>query len=105
MNTQNTDVLKLNIGGTGRLEGWKNLNIQPGPDIDFTGDCKDLGQFSDGSVAEVYASHILEHLSYVNELVAVLREMHRVLKTGGILRISVPDFEVLCKNISKNNPA
>ena len=34
-NNIDTNILKLNIGGTSQLEGWKNLNIQPGSDVDF----------------------------------------------------------------------
>ncbi len=89
--------LRLNIGGTTPLDGWKILNVQPGPGVDFIGDCRDLGQFPDASCLEVYASHVLEHLSYVNELPGVLKEIHRILVPGGIVRISVPDFELLCK--------
>ena len=89
--------LRLNIGGTTPLDGWKILNIQPGEGVDYIGSCTDLGQFKNASVNEVYASHIFEHLSYVNELLDTLKEVQRILKTGGILRCSVPDFEILCK--------
>jgi len=94
----NTEApLRLNIGGTTPLEGWKILNIQPGPDVDFVGDCKDLGQFADNSCHEIYASHVFEHLSYVNELVDTLKEIRRILVPGGTCKISVPDFELLCR--------
>jgi len=89
--------LRLNIGGTTPLEGWKILNIQAGPDVDFIGDCKNLEQFTDNSCQEIYASHVLEHLSYVGELVHTLKEFHRLLVPGGTCRISVPDFELLCR--------
>jgi predicted SAM-dependent methyltransferase len=88
---------RLNIGGTTPLDGWKILNIQSGESVDYIGSCTDLSQFKDASVSEVYASHIFEHLSYVNELLNALKEVHRILVKGGILRISVPDFELLCK--------
>jgi predicted SAM-dependent methyltransferase len=89
--------LRLNIGGTTPLEGWNILNIQPGECVDYIGNCADLGQFKDSSIDEVYASHVFEHLSYVDELLHTLKEVHRILISGGILRISVPDFELLCK--------
>jgi len=93
-----TDLpLRLNIGGTSPKEGWKILNIQPGPDVDFIGDCKSLGQFNDNSCQEIYASHVMEHLSYVDELQGALGEMYRILVPGGTCRISVPDFERLCR--------
>lgn len=89
--------LRLHIGGKQVKEGWKILNIQPGPGVDYVGSCTDLGQFADGSVSEIYASHVLEHLSYMNELPLALRGFHRVLAPGGRLRVSVPDFERLCR--------
>lgn len=47
---------------------------------------------SDKSVDVVYHSHLLEHLDReVGE--GFMREVRRVLRPGGIQRISVPDFE------------
>ena len=89
--------LRLHVGGTQRRRGWKIYNIQPGEAVDYVGDCTDLGQFADGSVQEIYASHVLEHLGYNDELPKALAEFHRVLEPGGIARISVPDFEILCR--------
>ena len=39
----------------------------------------------------IYACHVLEHFGRI-AFTKVLREWTRVLKTGGLLRISVPDF-------------
>ena len=51
----------------------------------------------------VYASHILEHFKK-KQVLKVLVEWVRVLKPGGVLRISVPSFENLSKiyNIDKD---
>ena len=54
--------MKLHIGGKSKKEGWKILNIQNGENIDFVGDIKDLSQFEDESIEEIYASHVLEHV-------------------------------------------
>ncbi|HRH82576.1 MAG TPA: methyltransferase domain-containing protein [Thiobacillaceae bacterium] len=89
--------LRLHIGGRQPKPGWKILNIQAGPDVDYVGDCTSLAQFADGSVAEVYASHVYEHLGFRGELPQALREVWRVLEPGGVFRISVPDFECLCR--------
>jgi predicted SAM-dependent methyltransferase len=88
--------LKLHIGGIVPKEGWKILNIQPGPNVDFVGDCMDLSQFGNQSVAEIYLSHVLEHLDYQKEVHIALHEFKRVLVPGGRLMIGVPDLEVLC---------
>ncbi len=90
-------VLRLNIGGTEPRTGWKIFNVQCGEHVDFIGKCDNLTEFADGSIAEVYASHVYEHLSYVGELKRALREIYRVLVPGGRFRISVPDFELLCR--------
>ena len=91
------DGIRLHVGGVEPRPGWSILNIQPGPDVDYVGSCTDLGQFADGSIEEIYASHVLEHLGYQHELPRTLGEMHRVLRPGGTLRISVPDLDILCR--------
>jgi predicted SAM-dependent methyltransferase len=88
--------LRLHIGGTSVLPGWKILNAIPGPGVDYTGDCSDLSQFADESVDEIYASHVLEHVGLL-KLPGTFAGIHRVLKKGGAARISVPDFELLCR--------
>jgi predicted SAM-dependent methyltransferase len=86
--------MKLHIGARVRIEGWKTLDIAPGPDVDFVGDCKNLAQFADASVEAIYASHVLEHVPY-RLAEATLKEWHRVLAPGGTIMISVPDLETL----------
>lgn len=90
------NIVKLHVGGQEVKPGWKILNIQPGPNVDYIGDCVSLKQFADNSVDEVYASHVMEHLGFRQELPAALREIWRVLKPNGTLRVSVPDMERLC---------
>ena len=52
--------------------------------------------FEDESVDAVYHSHLFEHLD--KEIgFKFLIEIHRVLKRGGVLRISVPDLEFLIR--------
>ncbi len=91
------EPLRLHIGGEAPLDGWKVLNIEPGDHVDYVGDCSDLSQFADQSIAEIYASHVLEHLGYLDDLPNALKEFHRVLQVGGRLRLSVPDLETLCR--------
>lgn len=90
-----TEPLRLHLGGKQAKPGWKIVNIKPGPGVDFVGSIMDLSAFGDGSVDELYASHVYEHLDYTSELPRALAEAHRVLKPGGVLRIGVPDLEVL----------
>lgn len=89
--------IKLNIGSREKAEGWKNFDISPGPDVDFVGDCVDLSQFDSDSIDTIYASHVLEHISYQKDLQVALKEWFRVLVPGGTVMISVPDLEMLCR--------
>jgi predicted SAM-dependent methyltransferase len=62
--------------------------------VHYVRDISNLSIFEDNSVDLIYASHCLEHFHY-NEIQNILQEWHRVLKKGGILRLSVPDFDLL----------
>ena len=50
--------------------------------------------FEDSSVSEVRADAILEHMSFLEEPL-FFREVARVLKPGGMINISIPDFEYM----------
>lgn len=92
---------KLHIGGIGGgdviSEEWEILNVNPGPYVDHVCNANDLSQFADHSFAEIYASHILEHFDYQDELAQVLSEWHRVLEPEGKIFISVPDLDILAE--------
>ena len=88
------DLIKLHIGGEVRQPGWTVVNIQAGPAVDLVTDCVDLGAIGDATVGEIYASHVLEHLSLA-EVRRALAEWHRVLAPSGRVLISVPDLAKL----------
>jgi predicted SAM-dependent methyltransferase len=88
--------LRLHVGGQVAHPDWKIFDVRPGPQVDFVGDCTNLAAFADASVCEIYVSHVLEHLGYIEELPRTLREFRRVLVPGGTLRASVPDLDTLC---------
>lgn len=90
-----TEAIRLHIGGREPKEGWKILNIEGGEGVDIVGDVRNLIAFADESCSEIYASHILEHLGH-KEVLPVLNELYRMLKPGGKLYVSVPDLETLC---------
>lgn len=52
--------------------------------------------FIDNSVDVVYHSHVLEHLDRPIAM-GFLKEALRVLKPGGVLRVVVPDFEMMAR--------
>jgi predicted SAM-dependent methyltransferase len=86
---------KLHIGGHVRMDGWEILDANPGPHVDHVADARDLRCFDDDTFDEIYASHMVEHLDYKDELVTTLSGWRRVMMPGGTLSISVPDLDVL----------
>jgi predicted SAM-dependent methyltransferase len=89
-------LMKLHIGGEEPKEGWKILNIQKKPHVDFIGNISDLSQFEDQSIDEIYASHVFEHVQQ-SLVLQTLEGIHRVLKKGGKFYVSVPDMDILCQ--------
>jgi len=88
---------KLHIGGQVRADGWEVLDANPGPCVDHVANAKKLDCFDDNTFAQVYASHVVEHFDYKDEIVAALTEWRRVLVPGGTLWVSVPDLDVLAR--------
>ena len=91
------EALRLNLGcSKTRVPGFLNFDINPAKDVDLVGDIRDLSQFADGSVADLLASNVLEHISHTQTL-ACLKEWRRVLASGGKLWLSVPDFDAVIR--------
>ena len=83
---------KLQVGcGSNFLTGWLNADITSG-DIYFNAEKK--MPVKDEVFNFVFCEHFLEHLSLTSSS-KFLKECHRILKTGGIIRITTPDLEKL----------
>ncbi len=88
---------KLHIGGKIKNDEWEILNLSDDSYVDHKLNANDLSTFDDNTFADLYASHVLEHFDYKDELISTLKEWHRVLINGGNIYVSVPDFEILSK--------
>lgn len=85
--------MKLHLGcGKKYIPGFIHIDLVDFEHIDYKRSIDDLSIFENNSVDLIYACHVLEHFNR-NNIERVLREWHRVLKPGGIARISVPGFE------------
>lgn len=84
----------LHIGcGDINASGFINLDARPQPHVHIvTTNLFRLKMIPDNVADLIYMSHVLEHVSH-RDVVATLSEMRRILKKGGVLRISVPDFD------------
>lgn len=94
-------ALRLNLGGREiTIPGFVNVDLQELPTVDMQADVRKL-PYGDGSVDEIYASHLLEHFSW-SETDALLKEWRRILRKGGIAYISVPDFDAMARLYRQN---
>jgi len=59
--------------------------------------------FPDDCATAVYASHVLEHL-YLEEGQHLIQESYRVLSSGGILRVVVPDLHAIVREYLGDRP-
>lgn len=90
--------------GCGSIDypGFVNVDLRPYPHIHYVRDIEDISIFKSNEFDLVYVSHCLEHVPHP-KLKKVLSDWRRVLKTGGILRLAVPDFDTLVKIYEENN--
>ncbi len=94
------DFLNLGCGGCFHRD-WVNVDfVSSDPDV-IKHDLREKLPFSDSSFSVVYHSHVLEHLPR-RAAPGFIRECHRVLKPGGILRVVVPDLEGIARLYLEN---
>jgi predicted SAM-dependent methyltransferase len=74
-----------------------------GPGLDASIDLRFPLPFDDATWAGVYSHHVLEHIEY-HQACALLKEIHRVLRPGGLVRIVVPDGERVLRAYASADP-
>lgn len=72
--------------------GWVNSDIQPGPGVDVVADIRAGLPLPDNSFDYVVSIHALPEIPYC-DLDRTLAELRRVLRSGGVLRLGLPDFD------------
>jgi predicted SAM-dependent methyltransferase len=83
--------VRLHLGcGTNRLPGWVNVDIV-GMDPELHWDLRWRLPFPDGSATAVFLEHVVEHFA-LREAISMLDDCRRVLRSGGKIRVGVPDF-------------
>jgi SAM-dependent methyltransferase len=84
--------LLLNLGcGYTRLTGWVNIDLW-GLRSDLAWDLRKGLPFPTDSADAIFNEHLLEHLP-LRDVLPLLRDCVRVLRSGGVLRVGVPDAE------------
>lgn len=81
----------LDLGcGTEKTEGAVGIDAVPLAGVDVVHDLNLFPYpFSDGSFDEIIVNMVLEHL---DDTLAVMTEIHRLLRQGGVVRVRVPYY-------------
>ena len=88
--------MKLHLGcGKRYIPGFIHIDAVDFTHIDHVATIDNLSFITDNSIDTIYNCHVLEHFKR-RDIERVLAEWFRVIKPGGVLRISVPDFGKLC---------
>jgi predicted SAM-dependent methyltransferase len=90
---QGAAVRRLQFGcGAFPAPGWINTNLEPGLGVDIRCDIREGLPLRSDSINYIASMHALCELPYL-EIVPALRELRRVLKPGGVIRLGLPDLD------------
>lgn len=105
----------LHIGcGPFKIDGWQNTDyLYPRQfyrglssserEIDFHLDITEALPYPSNSLDAIFAEEVIEHVSQ-RDAEEFLKEAVRVLKVGGVLRLTTPDATGICRVFSGNSP-
>lgn len=85
--------LSVNLGSSGYgLPGWVNIDaVSRHAGLFMACDIRRSLPFRTGQVKRLLAEHVVEHLDFRDEIPRLFDEIYRVLETGSVVRIIVPD--------------
>jgi SAM-dependent methyltransferase len=87
------EIQRLHVGcGPCAAAGWVNADLHEGPGVDLACDIRRGIPRPSESFDYVVAIHVLQDLAYA-DIPPSLKELHRVLKPGGVLRLGLPDLD------------
>lgn len=88
--------MRLELGSGERpTPGFLSSDVYPHPDVDIVSPAWDI-DLPDGSVSEVLALGVMEHLTY-QQFTDTVANVHRMLEPAGLFLFDVPDLPVWCR--------
>ena len=95
-------IKKINIGsGRDIREDYVNVDHRQIDGVDVVADVHSL-PFEEGSLDEIYASHVVEHFTE-KDAKNILAYWFTLLKKDGVIRIIVPNIDVMAREYAKGN--
>ena len=95
------DPVRLHIGcGDRLLTGFVNIDIVSDAELQL--DVRKGLPFPDESCDLIFSEHFIEHLSQA-EGTRLMREMRRVLKPGGTVRLATPDLAGMAEDYQQKH--
>ncbi len=88
--------------GYAATPGWINSDVVPGKGIDLPCDIRSGLALADDSIDYIVSHHGLNDLK-IYEQVPALRQLRRVLKPGGTIRMGLPDLDRLIAEYQAGN--
>jgi len=95
--------MKVHFGcGNKFMQGYVHVDCAKYPHVDYVSDSSSLEMFEDESLNLIYASHVFEYFDRT-EAATVLADWFRKLKLGGIVRLAVPNIDMLISTYQATN--
>jgi SAM-dependent methyltransferase len=86
---QQLAVVDVGCGGQKQRAWAIGVDRLPHPGVDVVANLEEQLPFEDDSFDHIFAIHILEH---IHDLLALMREMHRILRSSGVLHVLTPHW-------------
>jgi len=85
-------------------DNWSEIRLDIDNDVnpDIVGTLTDLSSVKTASIDAVYSAFNIDHI-YPHEVPKALSEFYRVLNDDGIVVITCPDMQGVCKAIAQDN--
>lgn len=96
-------ILDVGSGPHPKPDATVRMDVHQWPGVDVVHDLHKFPYpFDDNSVDKIYFGDVIEHLYY---FIAprCLKEFCRILKPGGVLEVTCPDFRWICERIAFND--
>lgn len=95
------NIKRLHLGcGKNVLDGWTNVDIEPATGVIRHNLTKPF-PLQSKTIQFIYSEHFIEHITR-EEALALLTESHRLLESGGVIRLSTPDLRKILNEYTAN---